>query len=273
MFLRITLLFISLVFLNAAVMTAEAQTRKKKPSVKKPAAAAPTPTPKIKIEQPVVEVSTKRNERPSGDVQPTASSPSSQKSSDPFFRYEFTQPDFINDHIIIEHDEHGIGKISFSRRSNDEMFSEPITVSAAALRRLNDAFSALNFLDSTEEYQDKRDYSHLGVVRIVLKREGRERTVTYNFTLNKNAKNLADEYRRIANQAIWIFDITISRANQRLETPSQMVQLESLIKRNEISDMEQMMPFLNELADDERLPLIARNHATRIIKQIEKAKK
>jgi uncharacterized protein (UPF0147 family) len=49
--------------------------------------------------------------------------------------------------------------------------------------------------------------------------------------------------------------------------------LDSLIKRNEISDASQMLPFLKELSSDERLPLIARNHAARIIKTMEKQKK
>ena len=51
-----------------------------------------------------------------------------------------------------------------------------------------------------------------------------------------------------------------------------MAALEGLLKRNEISDPLQLLPFLRELADDERLPLIALNHATRIIQQIEKSK-
>jgi hypothetical protein len=31
-----------------------------------------------------------------------------------------------------------------------------------------------------------------------------------------------------------------------------------------------MIPFLKELSDDERIPLISRNHAAKLIKQIEK---
>ncbi|MCA1625163.1 MAG: hypothetical protein LC778_15470 [Acidobacteria bacterium] len=48
--------------------------------------------------------------------------------------------------------------------------------------------------------------------------------------------------------------------------------LDSLVKRDEISDAPQMIPFLRELSNDERIPLIARNHASRIVKTIEKKK-
>jgi len=34
-----------------------------------------------------------------------------------------------------------------------------------------------------------------------------------------------------------------------------------------------MLPLLNELANDERLPLIARNHTLRLIEQIKKKAK
>jgi hypothetical protein len=34
-----------------------------------------------------------------------------------------------------------------------------------------------------------------------------------------------------------------------------------------------MLPLLKELSNDERIPLIARNHAGRLVKQLEKEKK
>ncbi len=67
-----------------------------------------------------------------------------------------------------------------------------------------------------------------------------------------------------------MFDINLARENQPLEAPKLMERLESLVKRNEISDGQQITPLLKEIADDERIPLIARNHATRIVKLIEK---
>jgi len=83
---------------------------------------------------------------------------------------------------------------------------------------------------------------------------------------------LMAEYRRVTNQFIWIFDITLSRDNQPLEAPKLMDSLDSMIRRNEISDPHQLDPFLRELSNDERIPLIARNHAVRLVKQFEKEK-
>jgi hypothetical protein len=52
-----------------------------------------------------------------------------------------------------------------------------------------------------------------------------------------------------------------------------MESLDSLVRRGEISDPRQMVPFLNGLANDERIPLIARNRAAKIVAQVEKIKK
>jgi hypothetical protein len=46
--------------------------------------------------------------------------------------------------------------------------------------------------------------------------------------------------------------------------------MEMLLTRNDLSDPYQLVPLLNELKTDERIPLIARNHADRILKKIEK---
>ena len=250
-----------------------AQTKKKKatktvaaPTVVETKAATPAPAPVV--EEPVA----KRNARPADELT-TASGGTSQSKPDPFYRYEFTQPDFINNRITIEHDDSGKGTIVFTRRGSTEAITDPLQLSAATLARLKAAYTALNFHDSTENYQYEKDFSHLGVIKISLTKGGRERATTFNYTTNKNAKVLMDEYRKISNQWIWIFDMTVARENQPLDGPTQMETLDAYIKRGEIADPEQMLPLLHELTDDERLPLIARNHAARLIKQIEKAKK
>lgn len=99
------------------------------------------------------------------------------------------------------------------------------------------------------------------------------RETKFNWTQNQDAKTLADEYRKISNQYIWIFDINLARVNQPLESPKLMDMIDSYIRRNEVSDATQLIPFLKELGNDERIPLIARNHATRLIEKIGKEEK
>ena len=110
----------------------------------------------------------------------------------------------------------------------------------------------------------------MGKVEIKLKKDGHERTVTFNWTVNKDARFLMDEYRRISNEYLWKFEMSTARENQPLLTPGLIDALDSYLGRNEISDPPHLLPFLTQLSTDERLPLIARNHLSRLIKQIEK---
>ena len=264
-----------LTFLLAALaISASAQLGTRKVSAK--VSPDPVATPPADA-APDTKAPTKKNGRPDERLQTSAGNPQNESDanmgSKSVYYYEFSQPDFVVQKIIIEHDGSGAGKISFVKRGYGDTVTDPIQVSAAALERINNAFTALNFLDSNENYQFEKDYSHLGTSTYRLKRDGRERTVVFNWTANKDAKALADEYRKIGNQFIWIFDITLSRENQPLEAPKLLISLDSLIKRNEISDPSQMVALLKGLTDDERIPLIARNHAGKLARQIEKVKK
>ncbi len=232
---------------------------------KKPAAVAtPAPTP-LPTPQPTVDEPAKRNGRPNGEV-----SSKGRKAVVPTHFYDFTRPGFTYPHILIEHDDAGKGTISFMKDGFDEMINDPIELTAATVSNINATLAALNFIDSTDVYQTERDHSNMGNMEFTLKQPGRQRTVKYNWSDNKNAKSLMDEYRRIANEYTWKFELSVARENQPLQTPSLLEVLDSYITRREISDPGHLLPLLNELTNDERLPLIARNHAAKLIKQIEK---
>jgi hypothetical protein len=273
-------------------LIAEAQTKprgKPKPKKSVPAAQIKPAVVETPVETPMetsnVKSPEKKNERPEAQIntdaddtnqktnkKPKTNSRPAAENTDfnPTYFYEFSKPEFLVSQIFIQHDESGKGKISFLKKGLDEMLTDPIQVSATALDRIKNSFSALGFLDSKENYQYEKDYSHLGSIKIKIKKDGRERETKFNYTTNENAKKIADEYRKIGQQFLWIFDINLARENQPLESPRLLDALGALIRRNEISDAEQMIPFLKELGNDERIPLISRNHATNLIKRIEK---
>jgi hypothetical protein len=212
---------------------------------------------------------TKHNTRPNQTTTPTA--PVSNDSTDPVkYTYEFTQPKFYVKHIVLEHDANGRGTVTFERLNEDVAVSEPIELSAAALGRITAAWQGLQFLDSTTNYQADKQFPHLGTMRIGMERGDRKRVAEFNWTNNNNAETLINEYRKAADQAILIFDISIARQNQPLNAPKLMEAMESLLNRNALSDPQQLLPLLKELSTDERVPLIARNHALRLIKKIQK---
>jgi hypothetical protein len=209
----------------------------------------------------------KQNTRPSQTA--TSAAPVAESKTGPVkYTYEFSQPKFVVKHIELEHDAQGRGTVKFERLNEDTAVVEPLQLSPAALARINAAWQALQFLDSNENYQADKQFPHLGTMRIGMEQGTRKRVVEFNWTNDTNASTLINEYRRAADQAILIFDIAVARENQPLNAPKLMEVMESLIKRNGLSDPEQLLPLLEDLSTDERVPLIARNHALRIIKKI-----
>lgn len=261
--MRLTVKIILLAtFCFALLGTTQAQTKKN-------SRATPTPEPTPESKNPA-----KRNERP--DVPKDSKSQALDALNDQppaTHYYEFTRPGFSYGRIVIEHNDHGKGTISFLKDGHEEMIIDPIAMSAVTMSKISAVLNELKFLDSTEEYQHVRDYSHLGNMTFTLRRDGRSRTTKYNWTENKPAKELMDEYRRIGNEYTWRFEILLARQNLPLQTPGLMDALDSYFKRNEISDPVNMLPFLTELSNDERLPLMARNHASKLVKGIEKQKR
>lgn len=275
------ILLAGLSLILALTFSATAQTKRK--TTKKKTAKTTVPAKTQTVAEADVLPAVKKNSRPEAETQAapiektndrvkTNSRPVAAEPK-PIYFYEFSKADFSISKINIEHDENGKGKITFEKKDFADPETDPLQLSAAALERIKAIWSALNFLDSTENYQTVRDYPQLGAMKFSMKKDGRERAAAFNWTDNKDAKNLADEYRRIGQQFIWIFDINVARENQPLDAPRLLDALDTLIRRNEISDAAQMLPLLNELSSDERIPLIARNHAGRLVKQIEKSEK
>lgn len=264
-------LFFSLIFLYS-VFAIDAQMKRRMPI------ASGEGTENIENVQPQpAKTPTKKNERPDSGNNSSQITNDSQKKSESvkgtLYKYEFSQPNFIVSKITLEHDENGKGTITFEKKDAEEPITDPIQLSQVSVEKINSLMQTMNFLDSTEDYQSPmRDYGHLGNFQITLKKDGKERTAKYNWSENVTARELSGEYRKIGEQAVWLFDMSIALENRPLDAPSLMDRLDSLLKRNEISDPPQLLPTLKSFSNDERIPLMARNHATRIIKEIEKTK-
>ena len=212
--------------------------------------------------------SSKQNIRPERTVPPATTN--TPITNDAKYSYEFSQPKFYVKHLVLEHDVTGHGTITFERMNEDVPVVEPIELSSTVLSRVTSLWTSLDFLNSQTNYQTSQDFSHLGTMRIGMQQGERKRVAEFNWTHNESASALVNEYKRIADQAMLVFDISIARENQPLNAPKLMEVMESLIKRNGLSDPKQLLPLLRDMSTDEHIPLMARNHALRIIKQIEK---
>jgi hypothetical protein len=212
----------------------------------------------------------KQNNRPP-ELAPAVTVPGNPSQAEPAaYTYEFSQPQFLITHVVVEHDSAGHGRMILERLGESTPIIEPLELSPAALGRITALWQALRFLDSNTNYQSDKQFPHMGTVRLKMRVGARTRTAEFNWTHNSDAAALANEYRRAADQGTFIFDITVARENRPLDAPKLMDQLEIMLNRSGLSDPKQLIPLLRELKTDERIPLMARNHATRLLKKIEK---
>ncbi len=267
---NVSVLAAALVCTMGAALAASAAQRKA--AKRAEPAATPSPTPK------------KASARPGEGAQdaPQQAPPSLKAGGQPkakadpnaaYFVYEFEQPDFFVYFMHVEHDERGRGHIRFERRSDTEQLTEPFELSPAVLERVKAHWTNLRFLDSAANYQGERNYPSQGKSTLTMRQGGRSRTAEFNYSQDSDAQGLANEYRRAADQALFVFDLQVALESQPLETPKLINRLETLIERNMISDAKQLAPLIKQLTEDERVPLVGRNHAARILKKLEEEKK
>ena len=68
------------------------------------------------------------------------------------YSYEFTQPEFLIRHIVIEHDAAGRGQITFERKNDTAHITEKLELSPEALVSITSLWDVLHFLESNTSY-------------------------------------------------------------------------------------------------------------------------
>lgn len=188
------------------------------------------------------------------------------------FSYRFENPRFHIRWIEIDLGPNGTGELRFTRGESDEVLDFKVNLLPATLLRIRSLFQVSRFLTSETAYQDERDLSHLGWTTLGAKQGASERKVRFNYTKNSEIKELEEIFRGIATQEMSLFDIENAAHYQPLDLPKQIEMLESDLRLERITEPERVLASLNEIAGDDTLPLIARNHAKRLAEAIKKGK-
>ncbi|MGE0882228.1 MAG: hypothetical protein AB7P14_01670 [Blastocatellales bacterium] len=193
------------------------------------------------------------------------------RSSATRFYYLFENERFTTPLQEVKFDGAGHGTFRFKRKDSDEIVNE-LDVSPVLLSQIQLLFSDLNFLESNVDYQHKKDFSHLGTVTIAMSRDGKERMVKFNYTDNTAMSKLRELFQNLAIQETRVFEMETVRSNDPISTPAQLRMLESELRSKHIADPNRFVPILKDIKLDEGVPLIARNHAERLLQSIKKGK-
>jgi len=193
-------------------------------------------------------------------------------ANDTTYSYKFENPRFLLKIIEVDLDANGTGELRFTRGESDEVLDCKVKLLPPTIARIRELFVASGFLDSQTDYQDKKDFAHLGWVTLGARQGARERKARFNFTTNSQINELKDIFLGIAWQEISLFDIENAERYQPLDLPKQLEILENDLGLSRIAEPERVLVVMKEIAKDDSQPLIARNHAKRISEAIQKGK-
>ncbi|MBX3277087.1 MAG: hypothetical protein KF868_03680 [Acidobacteria bacterium] len=187
------------------------------------------------------------------------------------FYYVFENERFATPRIEVEFDRQGSGRFRFVRKDGRDI-ENSLQVSSGLVAQLQALFDEIRFLDVDEDYQYKKDFSHLGKVTITVVQGARRRTASFNYTSNPALNRAVEIFRNIATQETRVFELETVRETDPISTPAQLRLLENELRSKHIAEPRRLISLLNEIKMDESVPLIARNHAERLINMINKAK-
>ncbi len=195
----------------------------------------------------------------------------SDASADTKFHYVFENEKFTTPRIELVFDGEGEGEFRFKKKDSEEIANK-LQVTTMVLGQISALLAELNYLDSSESYQHKKDFSHLGIITIEIAQSGKHRKVQFNYTDNPAMNKLANIFRNLATQETRIFEIETVRQSDPISTPAQLRFLDSELRSRNIADPARFIVLLQDIKLDEGVPLIARNHAERLLKEIKKPK-
>ncbi len=188
------------------------------------------------------------------------------------FGYRFENPKFYIPLIELDIAADGQGEVRFKRGESDEMLDRKLKVLPDTLARIRQLMATTEFLTSDEDYQFKKDFSHMGWMTITARAGSRERSARFNYTSNPAMAELSEIFRGIATQEIHLFDLDLAQQFQPLDVPRQLDSLESDLRLSRVTEPEQLLPALRDITDNYGVPLMARNQAGRLVEAIEKKK-
>jgi hypothetical protein len=184
------------------------------------------------------------------------------------FENEKFDPKFVEIKLIAD----GKAVLRYQKRDEPEVEQMDFTVTSQTLNRLKNLFDSVNFLNSQESYQANRDLANLGRITLQLEQGERHRRTSFNFTNNQMVMQIVTLFRGLETQQRRVTELTNARQFAPLDLPRLLKAVEEDLKRGRIAEPTQLSTLIDEIAKDDTLPLIARNLAQKILKNLAKEK-
>lgn len=185
-----------------------------------------------------------------------------------YYRFESTMMDMSL--AEVRFNQAGQGHFVFRRKHDEEPIRLDISLLPDTVRQIDAYLDQMQFLTSREDYQSKRDFSHLGTITWRVRQGERERQVSFNHTQHPVMRDLSNLLRHVVTQETRLFTLQLVRQYEPLGLDKELMALQREINNGWIAEPVKFVPLLRELQSDENILLMARRRAGEILQRIKK---
>ncbi len=169
----------------------------------------------------------------------------------------------------IELDQSGNGQFRFQKLESsvitvDFHLNRPKVVS------LYNLFIESNFLNESKNFTSPRKVADLGMKTIRFETGKQTREVTFNFTEDKNLREINNFFENLDEQEKFLFELELALKHDRLGIPKRLDFLEREFKANRIVAPERFRPILEKISEDDSLINLARKEARKLLYKLSK---
>ena len=169
----------------------------------------------------------------------------------------------------IELDQSGNGQFRFQKLESsvitvDFHLNRPKVVS------LYNLFLESNFLNVSKNFTSPKKIADLGMKTIRFETGQQTREVTFNFTEDKDLREINDFFENLDEQEKFLFDLELALKHDRLGIPKRLDFLERELKANKIVAPERFRPILEKISEDDTLINLARKEARKLLNKLSK---
>lgn len=165
----------------------------------------------------------------------------------------------------------GRGSYEAKPRSGD-VISREFAASPETVRQILTAFDSVDFLNSSEDYESPSKVAEMGLKTITLEKDGRSRTVEFNYTVNKPMSLIDKLLDGLAATVYRLDSLEMKMKYDKLGLPGELSALETELKNHWLTDPQILVPTLRQIAANTAYFNMVQRKADELSLRIEAAK-
>jgi hypothetical protein len=169
----------------------------------------------------------------------------------------------------IELDQSGNGQFRFQKLESP-LITVDFHLNRPKVDSLYNLFLESSFLNESKNFTSPRKVADLGMKTIRFETGQQTREVTFNFTEDKDLREINNFFENLDEQEKFLFDLELALKHDRLGIPKRLDFLEREFKANRIVAPERFRPILEKISEDDSLINLARKEARKLLYKLSK---